>query len=372
MQPIPGTAMIADVGQAGDVLRGQGIGFRMDPSGTLLVDASKIGAAKLALASADMLGERPAGAAGADAQQSFGISQSAEKNQQMHALELDIASTIATMTAVKSARVHIAEPRSTSFLRDQHKPSASVMLQVAAGGHIDRGQVHAIMNLVAFSVPEMQANAVSVVDQRGALLSGQGDDPGAESADLEFQYSRRVEADLLRKIEDILSPTVGAGRFRAQVAADVDFTRREQTAETFDAEQPTMVSEQKRTSQQTGDAAEQGIPGALSNTPPSVAAVPAVAALAANGAKPQAGAAAAPAPPATAPASATVRSNLEETHNYNSPGRTISTTSHQLGTVRRLTVSVVVDDIPANTAKTGAWSVTIFPLRVSRVASRQA
>ena len=180
----------------------------------------------------------------------------------------------------------------------------------------------------------MPAASVSVVDQHGALLSGQGEDNGAEAADREFQYSRKVEDDLLRKISDILAPTVGAGRFRAQVAADVDFTARSETGERYDTEQPTLVSDQTRSEKQSGDAPESGVPGALSNTPPAATSVPQTTAAtpppaAANAPNAVAGAVAAAA--SAVAAQVGTRSRQEETHNYNPPGRTISAVTHQQG-----------------------------------------
>ena len=354
-QPVTGGWASYDQHQVIELMQAQGITYKVnDATGTILVPVDQATKAKVALAAADLLGEHAPTVAGADDAQPFGASQFTENNRHMHALEVDLAHTIETMSSVKTARVHIAEPRTTSFIRDQRKASASVMLQVRPGKRVDRGQVRAIMNLVAFAVPDLPAAAVSVVDQQGSLLSGQEEDSGAEAADREFQYSRRVEDDLLRKIADILSPTVGAGRFRAQVAADVDFTARSETGERYENEQPTLVSDQSRTEKQTGDAPETGVPGALSNTPPAAASVPQTTAAT----PPAAGAAAAP-NTATAGAPGAVpgtRSRQEETHNYNPPGRTISAITHQQGIVKRLTVSVVVDDVPANDAKTGAVS----------------
>ena len=358
-QPVTGSWSTYDMRQVSELMQTQGIPFKVDPgTGTMLVPSAQVAKARIALASADLIGEHMNSATAAEDSQPFGSSQFAETNRHMHALEADLARTIETMNAIKSARVHIAEPRSTSFLRDSHKASASVMLQVQPSRHIDRGQVRAIMNLVASSVADLPATAVSVVDQHGTLLSGQGEDVGAEVADREFQYARKLEDDLLRKIGDILSPTVGSGRFRAQVAADVDFTVRSETGERFDNEQPTLVSDQSRTEKQTGDAPESGVPGALSNTPPAATSVPQTTAAAtpAPGAAPNAVVGTAASAASAAVGQLGSRTRQEETHNYNPPGRTITAVTHQQGVVKRLTVSVVVDDVPANDAKTGAVS----------------
>ena len=342
-RPITGGSDTYDNQAVTELLEQNSIQFRIDSrSGMVLVDAGRFDEARIALAQADLLGSAAAQGGALTEPPPFGSSQQAENNRFLRALEAELSRSIGTVQSIKHARVHIAMPRGTAFVRDQREPSASVAVELQHGRDLERDQVRAIMNLVARAVPELKPENVSVVDQQGRLLSGQEDDALAEETDRQYQFKRKQEDDIARKVQDILLPTVGEGRFRVQVSADVDFTWQEETAEQFNPDTPAIRSEQSVDEQRTAGVAESGIPGALSNTPPAVAATPeTVAAGEANQVPPEGAAAA-----ATTPAATAGNSRRESTRNYELD-RKYSHIRHQLGQVRRLTVSVLVDDVPA-------------------------
>jgi len=152
----------------------------------------------------------------------FGVSQFMENARYQHALETELARTIANLRPVEGARVHLAIPHQTAFVRDHHPGSASVFVQVKPGRRLEQGQVQAIVNLVASSVPEMEASKVTVVDQQGRLLSSpEGHDEFA-LREQQFDMVHRLEEDYTQRIEALLTPMIGAGRVRAQVVAQMD------------------------------------------------------------------------------------------------------------------------------------------------------
>ena len=343
-KPLTGGWATYDAKQVSEVLQAKSIKFRIEPeSGMLLVDASRLVDARMALAGEELLGSATGAAKSADAEMPFGSSQQAETNRFLHTLESELAATIATVNSVKSARVHIAMPRATAFVRDQRKPSASVALVLQPGRTLERPQVRAVMNLVARAVPELKPEEVTIVDQQGELLSGQEDDQIGEATDRQYKYTRKLESDLARKVQDILIPTVGDGRFRVQVSAEVDFTWQEETAEQFNPDLPAIRSEQTVEEQRAGNAPESGVPGALSNTPPAPTTTPESLAAGAANLAPVAGGTA----PNAASASSPGNSRRESTRNYELD-RKYSHVQRPLGQVRRLSVSVLVDDVPTN------------------------
>ena len=201
------------------------------------------------------------------------------------------------------------------------------------------------MNLVAGAVTELTADHVTVVDQNGQLLSGQDDDTAQGGTDRQFKYVQQLETNLRDKVHNILLPTVGANRFTAEVAADVDFTWVEETEELFNPDQPALRSEQTMNEQRVGDASDGGVPGAVRRTT-------------ARGCDGAADAAEARRLAQVAPTTPPSRSRSQATRNFELD-RTISHTRHQVGRVTRLTVSVLVDDLPAPGAEDG--QVTYVP-----------
>jgi flagellar M-ring protein FliF len=272
-----------------------------------------------------------------DQEQPLGTSQFMETARYRRSLEGELARTISSISIVRQARVHLAMPKSTVFIRDQRKPTASVLVDLFPGTNLTREQVSAIANLVASSVPELSLSDVAVVDQKGNLLS-KFEDENDELAEAEkhMKYARKLEQEMAERIERILTPVVGSGKFRAEVSADIDFTEVEQTDEVFNPDLPAVRSEQTLDEQKVGAGLDGGIPGALTNQPPGVGDAPEqVAGAGADGG-----------------AGGPVNTRKQATRNYELD-RTISYTKHQVGRVRRLTVAVVVDDIVTQNAETG-------------------
>jgi len=265
--------------------------------------------------------------------QKFGATQFQEQMNFQRGLEGELARSIQSLSAVQSARVHLALPKQSVFLRDQQQPTASVLLTLHAGRTLDRAQVSGIAHLVASSVPELPIDRVSIIDQTGALLSQRrdGTDNGLDPAQL--GYVKQVEQSTIARITDILEPIVGRSNVRVAVTADIDFTRNESVAESFKPNQDPKVAalrtQQTSQSQTTGSAATGGVPGALTNQPPA----PGVAQIDGKSAQ-----GAQVATNSTAPSS----TRKDETIAYEVDKR-IEHTRAQIGGVRRMTAAVVVN-----------------------------
>lgn len=330
LRPLYGSLENLDAAAVVGVLETKGIRYRIDEnSGTLLVESSRFHDARLALAEAGMPNERAVGFEMLDKEQGIGTSQFMETARYRHSLEGELARTIASISSVRAARVHLAIPERSAFVRDQRRPSASVLLEVQPGRAVQEGQVRAIGNLVASSVPDLDLAQVTIVDQKGKLLSNFVDDAEAAAANKQLEYTAKLEDQLVQRVHRILDPIVGGGRYKAEVTADVDFTAVEQTDEIYNPDLPAIRSEQRLDEQRVPGEAGAGIPGALSNQPPAAGAAPEVVT----------------AVPAAEPAAPAAPRNVrtESTKNYELD-RSLSYTRHQVGKVRRLTVAVVLDD----------------------------
>lgn len=209
--------------------------------------------------------------------QKLGASQFLEQMNYQRALEGELARTIQTLQAVQAARVHLAIPKSSAFLRDEQKPTASVVLSLYQGRALDPGQVAGIVHLVASSVSQLTPANISVIDQNGNLLSQNTDNSRDASLDpTQLKYLRELEKSTIRRIETILEPVVGTGNVRAQVAADVDFSQTDQMAETYGPNPPPNTAIRSQQLAESGNAGPSagGVPGALSNQPPVPATAP--------------------------------------------------------------------------------------------------
>jgi flagellar M-ring protein FliF len=324
-----------------------------DSGGAVLVPGDRVHEVRLRLASQ---GLPKGGAVGFELMenQKFGISQFAEQVNYQRGLEGELARTIQSIAAVQTARVHLAIPKPTVFVREELKPSASVLLYLYPGRTLEPSQVAGIQNLVAASVPQLPVSNVTLLDQSGAMLSQlksklmeAGLDP------TQIKYVQELEASVIRRIEGILTPIVGPGNARVQVAADVDFSQTEQTAETHRPN--TTPPEISIRSQQTSETASatpsaQGVPGALSNQPPAPATAPLTQPAVAG-----AGAAAAPpGPPVPGQLNAAgvqaainsvgqpINTRKDSTINYE-VDKTIRHTKQSVGVVKRLSAAVVVN-----------------------------
>ena len=201
-------------------------------------------AIKLRLASAGVARYDGTGYELLDEDQALGTSQFMEANRIKRSQEGELQRTITSFRNVQSARVHIAIPQRSVFMRSSNKPTASVFLTLTSGASLSDTQINAIANLVASSVPELHVDDVTIVDQRGNLLSREDVNLGLELADKQFQYTRKFEQGLMERIRGILSPIVGVDGFQAQVTADIDFTQEEYAAETYDPANQMVRSEQ--------------------------------------------------------------------------------------------------------------------------------
>ena len=319
------TAEAAEVAQA---LQSADIDYKMAGNGSVMVAESQLHDARLQLASMGLPQGVSAGMDLMQEQSSFGVSQFMESARYQHALEAELARTIASIGAVREARVHLALPKQTAFIRDNKGASASVLLQLFGGRVLESDQASAIVHLVASSVPNLATGDVTLIDQHGRLLSAGDEQAAGAQAATQFKYSRRLEETYKQRIEDLLTPLVGAGRIRAEVVADIDFTYTEETRESFDPARAVVRSEQVSEDQSTGVAAlVGGIPGALSNQPPEASGVDAGAvASESQQVEPK-------------------NSSRSSVRNYE-VDRTIRHTRPQSGAIRKLSVAVLIDDNP--------------------------
>ena len=331
-------------------LQAENVPYKVNADGTsITVPASDLGAVRLRLAAKGL----PQGTAAIDDQSNnsspFGISDLAEREHYQQVLENDLGATIASLQSVRAARVHLALPSPSPFIRDNHEASASVLVTLYQGRSLDPGQVAAIVHLVASSVPGLDPGQVSVVDQQGQLLTGASPNALGAVGDSRLRLATRIENMDAQRIEDLLTPLVGPGRVHAQVNADLDFSQSEKASETYNPDAPALRSEQVSSSQTTGGSANNGIPGALSNQPPKTVAQP-------TAAQPNNGKGATP---GSTTASTGSRDNSSSTSNSATRNyeldRTISHVSDPAGRLARLTVAVVVDDklVPGTTGANG-------------------
>lgn len=245
--------------------------YQISPSGAVLVDPSQLPAIRMTLAAQGLPAGDGVGLEMLNKDQSLGTSQFVEQARYQHAIEIELARSIETIQGVSAARVHLATPKQSVFVREQQPPTASVVVELSPGQSLSAEQVRAIVHLVASSVAGMKTANVSVIDQRGELLSQNSDDAnGMGLTDKQFAYRQRVERAYARQIEALLTPVVGADRVRAQVSANIDFSRQEGTSENYGPKTGVILSEQ--TSDNTRALGDQGInggvPGALTNQPP--------------------------------------------------------------------------------------------------------
>lgn len=335
-----------EAGEMVDALNTTDIPHRIDEkTGAILVPAGKVQEARLKLAGQGLPRGSGSGLDMMDSGGGFATSQFMETARYHHALETELARTISTLRPVQSARVHLALPEASVFLRKKREPSASVLVNLYSGRDLDKSQVASVIHLVASSIPGLEADKVTVVDQHGRLLNAPRDASELGLSTQQLDYVQRVEESFTDRINSLLTPMLGADRVRATVTAEMDFTEHEETREQYDPEKTTMRSEQVAEDRRNdGSATAGGVPGALSNTPPP----PVVANNAAQptpGAKPGA-ATAAGATDGSAGSAATasaVNESMRRTRNFE-VDRTLSHTRQPTGQLKRLSVAVVIDD----------------------------
>lgn len=334
-------------------LQQQNVPYRFSPNGSaIMVPSSRVHELRLRMAAQ---GIPKGGNVGFELMenQKFGMSQFHEQVTYQRALEGELARTIQAIASVDAARVHLAMPKQTAFLRDEQKPTASIFVTLRPGRVLDKEQVAGIVHLVSSSVPRLSNDQVSIVDQNGNLLTSKPDPLRIAGMDPnQLKYVQEVEAAYIRRIETILAPIMGPGNYKVQATADIDFNQTEQTAETY---RPNPSPEQAIRSQQTTESSvreggPQGVPGALTNQPP----VPATAPIT----NPPVGANAAPLQTANVNRSATINYELD---------RTIQHVRQSVGQVRRLSVAVVVNHRQETDAKGQTRSVPLSDAELARI-----
>ncbi|WP_426190398.1 flagellar basal-body MS-ring/collar protein FliF [Massilia sp. DWR3-1-1] len=286
--------------------------------------------------------------------QKLGVSQFLEQVNYQRSLEGELARSIQSLAAVSAARVHLALPKPQVFVRDQQKPTASVLLNLQTGRTIDAAQVSAIVHLVASSVPELPPANVTVVDQAGNLLSDTSNKPaGAKALDPnQLKYVTQLQQSIVNQVQSLIEPLVGKGNVRAEATADIDFAQTDTAAESFKPNsppEPQAIRSQQSSEAGAGAGANAGgVPGALSNQPPGAATAPITAAPGAPGAAPAAG-----------------PTRKDSTTNFE-VDKTVRYEQKPMGGIKRLSVGVVVNYRRLVDAKTG--KVTIKPLTAAEVA----
>ena len=339
-QPLMSNLKAQDYDEVTQILNLNAINFKIDSrTGMLLVESGKVHEVKMKLAASGITDEKNIGYEILDKEQGLGTSQFMESTRFKRGLEGELARSITSFRNIRNARVHLAVPKRSVFVRDNREPSASVIIEASSSRPVSKEQVEAIINLVAGSVPEMNRQFVTVVDQRGHLLSQNDESEADRLVSREFEYSRKMEKVINGRIASMLTPIMGAERFRSEVSADVDFTQLEETEEIFNPDMQVVRSEQTL-DEQRQMLAEGGVPGALANQPAAAGAAPEQAGggNAGDGGLP-------------------TNMRKQTTRNFE-VDRTISYTRHQQGRLKRLTVAVAIDDIRNINPENGEVSFT--------------
>ncbi len=332
-----------------------------DGGGAILVPADKVHDTRLRLAS---LGLPKGSVAGFEMMESnrFGMTQFQERLTFQRGLEGELTRSIQALSSVQSARVHLALPNQNGFFREQQKPTASVLISLNAGQTLDRAQLAGIVHLVASSVPEMNAKAVSVLDDTGKLLSTPPDgEMGSGGGDAQqMQHVQQLEQLYTRRIMDILEPVVGRNNVKAQVTAELDFSQTEMTSESHKPNQQpdSTVIRSQQTSESTNGGAggpPAGVPGAVTNQPPGPAAAPI------NGA-PQVLAAAG----AAGAAGNSAASKRESIINYE-VDKTVRVVRGSTGMVKRISAAVVINHQTITDAKGKTSTLALTPEQVEKM-----
>ena len=319
-----------DAAQIASALQSGGYDYKVDEAtGQVWVGGDSVHKARMLLAYQGLPEGGNVGFELMDKTDTFGSSQFVESVRYQRALEGELSRTISTLKSIKIARVHLAIPKQSVFVRNRKKPSASVTVGLYPGRYLEKAQVQAIVGLVSSSVPELEASMVTVVDQVGKMLTDENDETMAFSGK-QLEYKNKVEQLYVKRIEEILSPIVGDGRVRAQVNAEINFTTTEKTQELFNPDQVAVqnkkISEESRAREGAGPG---GVPGALTNQPPEAGTVTGETATG-----------------TVATAAAVVDKMMQSTRNYELD-RTISHTKLATGNIHRLSVAVLIDNKPS-------------------------
>lgn len=314
-----------DMNEVIQTLDQENVAYKIEEnSGAILVPNEQVHSLRLKLAAQGYPKQAPTGYQILDIDQGFGISQFKETTRYQRALEGELAKSVSSINAVKSARVILGMPKRSVFVRKQQEPTASVTVKLYPGRALNEEQVSAIVYLVSSSIPNMKPKGVTVVDQQGNLLTSDSHSGIMNVSLKQLGYTRQVEDTLSQRIVRLLTPVAGGDhKVRAQVTAELDFTQQEQTRENYEPDPEAIRSEQeiKEINRNEGP---MGIPGALTNQPPRAGIAPE------EGYKPE--------------NDPNLKNSKEKkTKNYELD-RTVSHIKNSVGTIRRLSVAVVLDD----------------------------
>ncbi len=310
-----------------EILDREKIAFRIDTdSGNILVPQDRLADARITLAARGIKAAMPEGLSTVGDKISMGTSQFMESMQYQHALEGELARTIMSMEGVRSSRVHLAVPKRNLFIgRQEQKPAASVMVDLAPGYTLKGQQVEAIVSLIAGSVPGLDPRSIAVADQRGKLLTGElfDETPIGKETDRKLAFIEKLERNIEQRASIMLLPILGDGNFRIQVSSDVDFSVVEETREAID---PASVLRSESTkSDNMFDQLAMGIPGSLANQPPL------------------------PAGQEGQDNNQRTSERTEASRNFES-GRAVTHTRYEVGRLRSMSVSVLVNEAAAGEA----------------------
>ncbi|MGB5337556.1 MAG: flagellar basal-body MS-ring/collar protein FliF [Gammaproteobacteria bacterium] len=314
----------SDTAQVAGALDSSGIKYRIERgSGVITVPGNKVHEARLLLATRGLPRGSGEGFELFDKEQGFGTSRFMEQARYNRAIEGELARSIATLQSVEGARVHLAIPKRSVFVRDRSKPRAAVVLNLFSGARLDDARLAGIVHLVAGSVPGLEAEQVTVVDQKGRLLTNSSSSREIALSSSQLTYTSKLEEQYMNRIMDIITPITGVDGVRAQVVADVDFTVVESTTQSYKPDNRAVRSEETFEEKSTGLAGAAGIPGALSNQPPLAGSTTDAADTEGSSARP-------------------VNSTTRATRNFELD-HSVSHTRSAPGQVQRLSVAVLVD-----------------------------
>ncbi len=317
-----------DAHQVTEALQSSGVKFRFDGNtGTISVEGGKFYEARMSLAAQGLPNGGGMGYELLAEQKGIGTSQFMEQARYRHALEVELGRSITSFKSVRKARVHLAVPKQSVFIRDKRNATASVLIDLYPGRSLASEQAHAIAHLVSSSVPGLNSDEVTVVDQEGRVLHEAGGMDHIALADKQLKYIKSVENNYKKQIEGILSPILGVGKVKAQVSVDIDFTHKTLARESYDPDLKVVRSEQSLEEVSQNGTRAGGVPGSLTNTPGDVK-------VASN---------------EKAPGGDSV---LQSTRNYELD-KTVSYTEQKSGAVTRITVAVVVDNKTSINSETG-------------------
>ncbi len=351
-EPLFSHLSAVESGEVINSLKRAGIQYQLDSAnGGILVPSADIQQARIKLATEGLPRSSGVGFESLNKSQGFGVSQFMENARYQHALEGELARSITSLSNIRSARVHLAIPKQSAFVRNRRQATASVVINRFLGANLSDEEISGIVYLVSSSVNELAPDQVTIIDQKGQLLTAGGSSTALGQTSRQRKQTASLEREYGRRIEEILTPIVGMGKVKARVSAVVDYTVTEQTQEQFDPNSKVMRSEQLSSQSRTGTAITGGIPGALSNQPPAAASAPETTAATASSATDNAVSANAGATTNNPPAQSSSSSSKEPSsssskaiHNFE-VDKTIRHIQLATGKVTRLSIAVVIDQV---------------------------